>query len=66
MTAIAALVAVAAVLALVAGSLRAGRRRRREHAGRLAIASPGGRALASNVGTLSDFRMELRLPPARR
>jgi hypothetical protein len=65
MTALAALVALAAALALVAGSLFA-RRRRREHTGRLAIATPGGRSLANNVGTLSDFRMELQLPRARR
>ncbi len=66
MTALAALVALAAALALVAGSLLTARRRRREHTGRLAIATPGGRSLANNVGTLSDFRMELQLPRGRR
>ena len=66
MTALAALVALAAALALVGGSLLAVRRRRREHTGRLAIATPGGRSLANNVGVLSDFRMELQLPRARR
>jgi len=66
MTALAALVALAAALTLVAGSLFAVRRRRREHTGRLAIATPGGRSLANNVGTLSDFRMGLQLPRARR
>jgi hypothetical protein len=66
MTAVAALIAVAAAVALVAGSLLAVRRRRREHTGRLAIATPGGRALANNLGTLSDFRMELQLPRTRR
>ncbi len=67
MTAIAALVALAAAVALVLGSVHAVRRRRREPLGeRLAIATPGGRALANNVGSLSDFRMELRLPRSRR
>lgn len=66
MTALAALVALAAALALVAGSLLAVRRRRREHTGRIAIATPGGRSLANNVGMLSDFRMELQLPRSRR
>lgn len=66
MTALAALVALVAALALLAGSLHAVRRRKREHTGRLAIATPGGRSLANNVGSLSDFRMELQLPRARR
>ena len=59
-----ALVALAA-FALVA-AVFATRRRRRDLGQRLAIASPGGRAFANNVGTLSDLRMELRLPRARR
>jgi hypothetical protein len=60
-----ALVALAA-FALVAASLYAMRRRRKDLGQRLAIATPGGRAFANNVGSLSDFRMELRLPRARR
>ncbi len=65
MTSLAALVAFA-VLALVAARVLALRRRRREPMQRpLVLASPGGRAFASHVDTLSDFRMELRLPRRR-
>ncbi len=64
MTGLAALVAFA-VLAVVAGKVHAVRRRRRDPDRRLALVSPGARSLASNVGTLSDFRMELRLPRRR-
>jgi hypothetical protein len=65
MTGIAALLALAA-FALVAGMLHVLRRRRREAGHRpLALAGPGGRAFAANVGTLSDFRMGLELPRKR-
>jgi hypothetical protein len=69
MTALAALAAFAAfaVLALAAGGIHALRRRRHDPVQRpLALASPGGRSFFANVGTLSDFRMGLRLPRGRR
>ncbi len=50
-------------VAVVAGTVHASRRRRRDFGQRpLVLATPGGRALASNVGELSDFRMALQLP----
>ena len=56
---LAALVAVSAV----AGAVHAARRRRRDFGQRpLVLATPGGRALAANLGALSDFRMVLELP----
>jgi hypothetical protein len=65
MTGIAALVALTAV-ALVAGIVLARRRRRDGVQRPLALASPGGRAFAEHVGTLSDLRMDLQLPRSRR
>ncbi len=61
MTGIAALVALTAFA--FAAAWFAVRRRRRDGLQRpLVLASPGGRAFASHVGTLSDFRMDLQLP----
>lgn len=60
-----ALGAVVAV-ALIALAVHALRRRRREFGHRpLVLATPGGRAFAANVGSLSDFRMDLELPRRR-
>ncbi len=60
-----ALAALAAV-SVVAGALHAARRRRRDLGHRpLVLATPGVRALAANVGALSDFRMGLELPPRK-
>ncbi len=62
MTGIAALASLFA-LALVAVSVAASRRRRRDLGQRtLAMATPGGRAFADHLGALSDFRMGLELP----
>lgn len=62
MAAIAALGAVVAIAA-IGGALHVLRRRRREFGHRpLVLATPGGRAFAANVGSLSDFRMGLELP----
>ena len=62
MTGIAALAAIVAV-AVIAGAFHALRRRRREFGHRpLVLATPGGRAFAANVDSLSDFRMGLELP----
>jgi len=58
-------IALAALVSLlvVAGTVHAARRRRRDLGQRpLALATPGGRAFAANVGALSDFRMGLELP----
>ncbi len=61
MTGIAAVAIVA--LALVAAAVHFLRRRRREFGHRpLVLATPGGRAFAANVDSLSDFRMGLELP----
>jgi hypothetical protein len=55
--------ATVVALSVVAGAVHAARRRRRDLAPRpLVLATPGGRALAANVGALSDFRMGLELP----
>lgn len=64
----------AALIALVTVALAAAtgvvvRRRRRDPVQHpLAMASPGGRALAANLGMLSDLRVgaDLRLPRPRR
>ncbi len=62
MTALAALVVLVA-FAVIAGAVHASRRRRREFGHRpLVLATPGGRAFAANVDSLSDFRMGLELP----
>jgi hypothetical protein len=62
MTGIAALAAIITVT-LIAVALHALRRRRRELVQRpLVLATPGGRAFAANVDSLSDFRMALELP----
>ncbi len=62
---------IAALAALLAFALAGGwafaRRRRRDGIQRpLVLASPGGRAFAAHVDTLSDFRMGLQLPRSRR
>ena len=65
MTGIAAIAALFAVTVLAAFVLFS-RRRRREMAPRpLVLATPGGRAFAANVGSLSDFRVGLELPRRR-
>lgn len=65
MTGIATLVALAAFTLVVGWALA--RRRRRDGIQRpMVLASAGGRAFAAHVGTLSDFRMGLQLPRARR
>ncbi len=65
MTGIAALAAAIAVI-LVSGAIHAQRRKRRDFGQRpLVLATPGGRAFAANVGSLSDFRMGLELPPRK-
>lgn len=62
MTGIAALAAVVAVT-LVVGAVHSLRRRRRDFGQRpLVLATPGGRAFAAHVDSLSDFRMGLELP----
>lgn len=62
MTGIAALAAVV-TFAVVAGAFHAMRRKRRDFGQRpLVLATPGGRAFAANVDSLSDFRMGLELP----
>jgi len=58
-------IAFAAFLAVivVAGSVHAARRRRRELGRRpLVLATAGGRALAANVGELSHLHVGLELP----
>ncbi|HET6411455.1 MAG TPA: hypothetical protein VFG53_05310 [Anaeromyxobacter sp.] len=65
MTGIAAIVALFAVT-LLAAFVHVSRRRRREMGQRpLVLATPGGRAFAANVGSLSDFRVGLKLPRRR-
>ena len=55
--------AVLVAVFLVAGAVHALRRRKRDWGQRpLVLATPGGRSLAANLGTLSDFRMGLELP----
>ncbi len=66
MTGIAALIALAAAFALAGGRAFARRRRRDGIQRPLVLASPGGRAFAANVDTLSDFRMGLQLPRGRK
>jgi hypothetical protein len=62
MTALAALATLVA-FTIIAGAVHALRRRRREFGHRpLVLATPGGRAFAANVDSLSDFRMGLELP----
>lgn len=66
MTGIAAALAALLAVALIAGAIHSSRRRRRDLAPRpLVMATPGGRAFAANVGSLSDFRMGLELPPRK-
>jgi len=65
MTGIAVIVALLAVTVLAA-FVHASRRRRRGTAPRpFVLATPGGRAFAANVGSLSDFRVGLELPRRR-
>ncbi len=65
MSGIAAAVALVALF-LVPAVLHAARRRRRDFGQRpMVLATPGGRAFAAHVDSLSDFRMDLRLPPRR-
>lgn len=64
----AALIAVLTVAFAAAAAVLARRRRRDPVQHTLAMASPGGRALAANLGSLSDLRVgaDLRLPRLRR
>ncbi len=60
-----ATIALAALLAVtvVVVTFHAARKRRRDAGPRpLVLATPGGRAFAANVDSLSDFRMGLELP----
>jgi hypothetical protein len=63
-----ALIALLTVALATAAAVVVRRRRRDPVPHSLAMASPGGRALAANLGILSDLRLgaDLRLPRPRK